>query len=140
MNLKPGDKIRLRPHISGPPRDRERKVKYVGTDWIIYESRYVHAAGSGEPQELCINRRDFEIKFEPVPDFFEEGKKYTNSTGIATYTFEVESVKENRNSLTTQAAFGLLTRTGSASETFAEWVLYTNMIWNSGKWSEMKDV
>ena len=137
--MKPGTKIRPRYNDTGK---KSREVQYFGDKWVVYT-----AVDGSMASEHVVDRVDFSIKFEVVPDFFEEGKTYIRSDGATgceyEYLFEVESVRQNEGEATERVphtAFGRQVTIRDGVEVTKMWMTYTNWSWNKGTWSEKQDV
>lgn len=132
--LKPG--TRIRPKYNRVANGSAREIVYAGPNVIVYKTNGM---------EHAIDRRDFVIKFEVAPDFFEEGKTYTKSDTVAgvEHLFEVESVRENEGEAAERVpntAFGRQVTIRDGVEVSKAWMTYTNWSWNKGVWIEKQDV
>ncbi len=123
----PGTEVRYRresARVRDVKIDRQTRVRKI----IYYGDRHVIYSRDGEEQHM--SRGMFDEEFEPVPNFFEEGKTYfVRPTDNTWERFKVEAVRTASGKL---FAFGYLV----SSDMPPTWVIMANFSWENRGWEE----
>lgn len=135
MTMKTGDLIRSTKIVCGVRVGgaEKHRIEYYGNDYVVYR---VWSFDGRDLGEQTMPRKLFDKNFEPIPNFFELGKRYIRHASWSipaqlndvNERFDVKQVE--RNGTGVWVAFGRLTVVQAADT----WVLRDEYSWKNEKW------